>query len=241
MLKFAFFDVDETLVCLKSMLSFQEFWCATYGTPCECRIFRAEMRKLRLGRASREVMNRRYYAHFAGRSVASVRDCAVEWFRRVERDIPNLFNPGIVARLLAHRNAGEEPVLVSGSFPDILAPVAARLGVTHVLCTRLVTAQGQYTGEIRLPQMIGAGKARAVRDFLFASGTRAAECYAYGDDISDRFMLAAVGHPVAIAGHAAMESHAKQKAWPIIDPVDGNAVRSPARPPVASGRNLTDP
>ena len=40
---YAFFDVDDTLINVKSMFSFQEFWYAMYGDDAERPAFEEEM------------------------------------------------------------------------------------------------------------------------------------------------------------------------------------------------------
>jgi phosphoserine phosphatase len=77
---------------------------------------------------------------------------------------------------------------------------------------------GHYTGVIHPPQTIGQGKADAVRDFLAKMGYAAADCHAYGDDISDLPMLDAVGHPVVVAGGRGLATHAASVGWPVLSP-----------------------
>lgn len=216
---YAFFDVDGTLISLKSMFSFQDYWYATYdGSPRKRAAFEAEMAGLRNGGASREEMNRRYYAHFAGRPVEAVERAAVRWFDHVLRRTDDLFHPKVVARLLSHHAQGIEPVFVSGSFPAILGPIAERLGVRHILATEMEAKDGIYTGAIHA-QTIGDGKAVAMAAFLEGKAVAANDCHAYGDDISDLPMLQAVGGPAAVRGDHRLESHARRVGWEVLSPV----------------------
>lgn len=214
---YAFFDVDGTLISLKSMLSFQEYWYATKGSARERALFEADMARLiRMG-ASREVLNRRYYTHFAGRSVKAVGQAAAEWFTHIERSAANdLYHPAVVRRLKRHAAHGVRPVLVSGSFPQILAPIADRLGVEHVLATVMEVRDGHYTGRI-LRQTIGDGKVHAIGGFLDQRAELAADSHAYGDDISDLPMLDVVGHPVAVRGDDRLTDHARRTGWEVLE------------------------
>lgn len=223
---FAFFDVDDTLISVKSMFSFQDFWYRRTGDEEGRAAFESEMRALlKDPNASWEAANRRYYAHFAGRKVADVEACGRDWFAELEASVKGLFLDAVVHRLRAHRDRGEEPVFVSGSFPAVLAPVADRLGVSHMLAIRMAESDGVYTGEILPPQTIGDGKAAAVQAFLDERGIDPERCHAYGDDISDVPMLSLVGYPTVIrGGRAAMEVHARNEGWPIIDPREGALV-----------------
>jgi phosphoserine phosphatase len=100
---------------------------------------------------------------------------------------------------------------------EILEPLARELGVVHCLATRLEEHEGRYTGEIEGLQMIGQGKADAVRAFLATRGARAAECFAYGDHHTDVPMLEAVGHPVAVIGDPRLAEHARRERWEVLD------------------------
>ena len=43
------------------------------------------------------------------------------------------------------------------------------------------------------------------------------KCYAYSDSASDLPMMSAVGHPVAVNPDGALERHARQHGWPVVD------------------------
>lgn len=215
---YAFFDVDDTLIDVKSMFSFQDYWFDQTGDAEGRRAFLTEMDDLRAADAPWETLNRRYYAHFAGRSVAATAVCAQAWFAALERDHSRLYHAAVVAELQALQNQGVEAVFVSGSFPELLAPAAARLGVRHILATTMEVEGGRFTGAILPPQTIGEGKATAVRTFLAARGVPAAVCCAYGDDISDAPMLEAVGHPTAVSGGRRLQAYAESRGWRIMAP-----------------------
>ena len=216
---FSFFDVDDTLINIKSVFSFQVFWYDSTGDETEREAFNAEMSQLKADDAPRELMNTRYYSYFAGREVAKVEELGEAWFQKLEKEHSQLYQTAIVARMEEHRRNGVEPVFVSGSFPAVLKPSARRLGVKHILATRMEVLDGVYTGRILPPQTIGDGKATAVRMFLEAVGVDASSCYAYGDDISDRQMLAAVGYPYVVAGGRGLEDYARENDWPILHPL----------------------
>jgi len=220
---YAFFDVDDTLITIKSLLRFQEFWYDWAGDEAGRKAYIDEIQELIAQDAPWEFVNRRYYAHFAGRSIADVRRCVAVWFAKTERSLEErdqrLFHAAIVNRLQQHRQAGVEPVFVSGSFMLLLEPIAHRLHVNHVLGIQQQAVDGHLTGHILPPQTIGQGKADAVLDFLHSRAVKAEDCYAYGDDISDAPMLSCVGHPFAVRGGRRLEAYAVEQGWPVIDPV----------------------
>ncbi|MCW7539298.1 HAD-IB family hydrolase [Aquabacterium sp. A7-Y] len=212
--RYAFFDVDDTLISIKSMFDFFPCWCAERGTPELLRDFEAAFAQARAEGQPREALNRLYYRFFRGALLGDLITAGQDWFRRRFVQHPPPYIERTVARLKGHRDQGVAPVFVSGSMRPLLHPLADQLGVEHCLCTRLVLdGQGRLTGEIASPQTIGRGKADALRAFLQAQQARAGDCYAYGDDISDLAMLEAVGMPVAVGPAADLALLAWQRGW----------------------------
>lgn len=215
---YAFFDVDGTLLRLKSMFSFHDFWYQRWiGLDSGIRVEEYEdvtaiLRALVESGAQRELINRRFYEFFSGRSVHEVGRCAQAWARTVVAD-PRLFVTEVIDELDALRAKGVEPVFVSGSFVEVLTPIAEHLNVSHILATRLLHDDKTYTGRFRAPQTIGEGKALAIGEFLSERSCPQSDCWAFGDDISDVSMLEAVGHPVAVIGDNALSSIARARGW----------------------------
>jgi len=214
----AFFDVDDTLISVKSMLSFQDFWYEQTGDAEGQNAYRRDLEKHWHPDASWAFLNRLYYRHFAGRSEREVNELGVEWLARARAESASFYHPRPLEELRAHQREGRAVVFVSGSFPALLQPIARELGVEHVLATQLEVAEGCYTGEILPPQTIGEGKVTAIRTFLDAHGLAADQCYAYGDDISDFPMLEAVGRPTVVTGGRDLEARARSLGWRTIAP-----------------------
>lgn len=216
--RFAFFDVDDTLISAKSMFSFQDFWYAQPGLQDEAQLFQTHMARLRADGATREELNYAYYTHFTGRRPEEVEAVAAAWFQDLRERTPDLLHMPVVERLKQHQSDGVPAVFVSGSFPALLAPCAALLDVEYMLCTNMEISGGLFSGKILPPQTIGAGKATAIRSFLEEQDARSEDCFAYGDDISDLSMLQAVGTAVAIGGHPGLEKAASENGWEILSP-----------------------
>jgi HAD superfamily hydrolase (TIGR01490 family) len=215
---YAFFDVDDTLVNVKTMFSFQDFWYTEYDDNDGRSRFEQDMNARHSPDASWEDLHLCYYRHFKGREVAAVSACAERWFSALLKKRTGLFCDNVISELRQHQVAGREPVFVSGSFPALLNPIARRLGVTNLLATKMEVKHQQYTGEIIPPQTIGAGKAHAIQSFLRHKHCDAGRCFAYGDDISDTAMLSAVGNPVVITGGRGLEQIAAEKSWRLLKP-----------------------
>lgn len=196
-----FADVDETLINCKSMFDFLDHYLTgRYGDEGAGRA--AGVRADLLGRAARGVpraaTNRTYYRAFAGEDAARVARWGETWF--AERSAQDGFWIAPTARALArHVAAGAALVLVSGSFPALLDPVAQAVGAAHVVCTTPEVRDGILTGALAAAPVIGEGKRHAVRSLLARYPEVVTDdCFAYGDHASDLPMLAEVGHPVVV-------------------------------------------
>ena len=64
--------------------------------------------------------------------------------------------------------------------------------------------------------MFGEAKGRAVREMAAEKGFDLAQCYAYGDSVSDQWMLEAVGRPVAVNASWRLKTLACRKSWPAL-------------------------
>lgn len=221
--RFAFFDVDDTLIRTKSMFSFFQHWCEDWvRDPTLLATFKAHFEAAFSGDAPREELNRDYYHFLAGAEPRLLAKAGERWARSViDQD---LFYAPTVAQLRDRVHHGTIPVFVSGSFNEVLKPIASHLGVRHILATRMqLGPEGFYTGEIHTPQTIGTGKALAIETFLSEQGSIAADCWAFGDDISDLPMLECVGHPVAVGSNTDLTKIAKTRDWLTLDLADSEA------------------
>lgn len=216
--EYVFFDVDDTLIALKSMLSFQSFWYQNTGDTEGQAAYEDDLRRHWQPDACWAFLNRLYYRHYRGRDPKEVSRLGRAWFQRMRGAHPAFYHPRPVAELREHQRAGRTVVFVSGSFPALLESIAEELQVRYVLSTRLEVRNGVYTGELLPPQTIGEGKVRAMAQFLGERGGLAERCFAYGDDISDLAMLEAVGRPTVVRGGRALEAQAERRGWRVIAP-----------------------
>ncbi len=220
---FAFFDVDDTLLAVKSMFDFYRHLCLDeWRDPQRLLDFEEEFRRLRAAGTEREALNSHYYTHFKGLTARELVILAERWWLSLNVLRPALFFPETVERLRAHRRDGVTPVFVSGSCAALLAPVGRALGVEHFLAAPLLAdAEGRFTGALGTPQTIGEGKRHAAEAFLAERGADPAASFAYGDDLSDAPLLSAVGHPVAVGRGTPLTALAAERGWavlPIGDP-----------------------
>lgn len=207
----AFFDVDETLISIKSMFRFLEFYLTrrgagpeTYQRLCD------ELRSMAAAGRPREEINRAYYRCYAGESAKELAKAGADWIA------DEVHRPGLLLDAAAEhagfRAMGTPTVLLSGSFFACLDPIANLLGATEAYGTPVVIRRGTLTGAVVAP-MIGQAKARKVREVSARRGYRPSRCLAYGDHPSDLPMLTTVGDAVVVGEHPVMLAAAREHEW----------------------------
>jgi len=211
----AFFDVDETLINIKSMFDFYDFWCRENNQDDHLQRYMSRFRTDVKNGVPRETLNREYYRQFKDVSWRYLEEMGEKWFKRKMEN--SFFIESAVSALKKHQSQNMYTVFISGSMLPILSPIAKYLGVTDVLCAPvIINGAGELTGEIGLPQTIGTGKKDALMTFCREKEIYPADCYAYGDDLSDIPMLEAVGYPVCVGERSALNRYATEKNWHII-------------------------
>ena len=140
----------------------------------------------------------------------------------VVRDaLATVIEPAVYAEALdlieAHHRAGHDVVVVSASSTEMVEPTAALVGADRAIATRMeVDIEGRFTGRIERSLLHGA-KADALVADASAHRIDLARSWAYSDSISDRPMLEAVGHPVAVNPDRDLRRLAAAQGWPVRD------------------------
>ncbi|BDI22507.1 HAD family phosphatase [Herbiconiux sp. L3-i23] len=125
--------------------------------------------------------------------------------------------PKSVALARQHIADGHEVWLLSAT-PQVLAGlIAERLGLTGAVGTRLIEADGHYTGEIDGSVMHGAAKAVVAAQLAERAGVAPADCFAYSDSHNDLPLLGFAGHPTAVNPDRALRAHAVAAGWPLLE------------------------
>ena len=114
-----------------------------------------------------------------------------------------------------HQEFGRDVVIVSSSAEDVVRPIAAELGVTDVVATRLQVVDGTYTGGIDF-YAYGAAKAERISEMARERGYDLATCFGYSDSVTDLPMLSSVGRPHAVNPDRALLAHAEANGWPVL-------------------------
>ncbi len=209
----AFFDLDKTVIAKSSTLAFSKpfYRGGLVNRRAVLKSSFAQFVYLLQG-ADEDSMDRmRDYlkALCAGWPVETVNAIVAE-------TLHELIDPMVYAEAVAlfdeHHAAGRDVVIVSSSGEEVVGPIGAMLGVDHVIATRMVVADGRYTGDIDF-YAYGPGKAEAVRALADERGYDLGQSWAYSDSFTDLPMLEAVGNPVAVNPDKALRRHAAEVGW----------------------------
>jgi phosphoserine phosphatase len=87
--------------------------------------------------------------------------------------------------------------IVSGGFAQVIAPLAAELGIGYVAANSLEISAGKLTGRLSGPVIDRAAKADALRRFAADAGVPLSQTVAVGDGANDLDMIAAAGLGIA--------------------------------------------
>ncbi|MGD6978824.1 MULTISPECIES: phosphoserine phosphatase SerB [Citricoccus] len=110
--------------------------------------------------------------------------------------------------ITAFRDAGWEVCAVSGGFTQVLAPLAADLGLTRYRANDLEIVDGRLTGRVTGAVVDSAVKAQMLRAWSTEAGVDPAGVIAVGDGANDIDMLQAAGLAVAFCAKPALRPHA---------------------------------
>lgn len=118
--------------------------------------------------------------------------------------------------LAEHRAEGRLLVLATTTPHDVIAPLAERLGMDHVIATRYHNDGETYDGTIDGEFVWGKGKAREVRHWAEAEQIDLSASYGYSDSYYDVPLLSIVGHPYAVNPDPRLAVIAPLRRWPIV-------------------------
>jgi HAD superfamily hydrolase (TIGR01490 family) len=211
----AFFDLDKTVIAKSSTLAFGRpfFQGGLINRRSALKTAYAQF-VFSLAGADAEQMERlraQVSAMCTGWDVATVHDIVRETLHEI---VDPLVYAEAADLIEEHRAAGREIVIVSSSGAEVVEPIGAMLGADRVVATRMVIADGRYTGEIDY-YAYGENKAAAMRQVAAEGGYELADCYAYSDSVTDLPMLSAVGHPTAVNPDRGLRRAALERGWPV--------------------------
>jgi len=124
--------------------------------------------------------------------------------------------PAILDSLDVQRKAGAAVVLLTSATEAVSRPVAQHLKMDDLICTDLEEENGFYTGKTVGRLVYGKEKEVRMLAWCREHGFNPQEAYYYGDSFMDRYVMEAVGYPVAVDPDSRLLKLAVQKNWSIL-------------------------
>ncbi len=136
-----------------------------------------------------------------------------------KNDLIGRIYPEARALIQLHRKLGETIVIISSATQFQVGPIAAELGIEHVLCTELAVSPGEssgrLTGMLAGPPCYGEGKLHRALEFAEQLGVPLSTCTFYTDGIEDLPLLEAVGQPRPLNPDKHLSAVAAEQGWPV--------------------------
>jgi HAD superfamily hydrolase (TIGR01490 family) len=162
---------------------------------------------------------KRMMVQFRGQRERELEEQANLWFDEM---VARTIYPEAEELVRKHEAAGHVIAIVSGATKFVVRPLARRLGIEHLLYTRLEVEDGCFTGRVIEPICFEEGKIYWLQQFTEEHGIDLARSYFYTDSITDLPLLDLVGHPVATNPDPLLYRTAVKRRWPVrfFDPPD---------------------
>ncbi|RBM18927.1 HAD family phosphatase [Streptomyces sp. PT12] len=212
----AFFDLDKTVIAKSSALTFSRpfYQGGLINRRTVLRSAYAQFVFLIGGADHDQTERMREYlsALCRGWNVRQVKEIVAETLHQV---IDPIIYDEAASLIEQHHAAGRDVVIVSSSGAEVVEPIGELLGADRVVATRMVVADGCYTGEVEY-YAYGPAKAEAIAELAISEGYDLDRCYAYSDSVTDIPMLEAVGHPHAVNPDRVMRREAAARGWPVL-------------------------
>lgn len=134
-----------------------------------------------------------------------------------EAIVPRLY-PEMVAEMRRHQEEGRRCVVITTGMEPLVRKVLDQVDPSiDLIGCRLLERKGKLTGRVEGP-LFGLDKANILDAYCRALAVDRASCWAYSDHWSDKQMLEAVGHPVAVNPRGRLTRLARKKGWTVLRP-----------------------
>ncbi len=209
----AFFDMDKTLIAENSGSLFMKYryergeisrWELLAGLAA---YLRYKVGLLDINAWTADAMRQ-----FKGQSERTLTREANVWFREM---VAETVYPEAEELVRHHQKEGHVVAIVSGATKFVVRPLAARLGIKHILYTRLEVETGRFTGRVVEPICFEEGKIYWLQHLVEQQRIDLARSYFYTDSITDLPLLELVGHPVVTNPDPRLYRVAASRRWPV--------------------------
>ncbi len=209
----AFFDMDRTLLRCNTGTRWIQY-AVRRGDLSAWKALRAAtwLARYKLAILDMEAVTAIAAADMKGGSEHEVAEVTRKW---LEREILDEVAPLAREAVARHREQGHVLAILSSSTRYVTEPLAAHLGIEHVLCTRLIVEDGRFSGTHVKPTCYGDGKVHWAERFAAEHDIDLDASWFYTDSYSDLPMLERVGERRVVNPDTRLRRHARRQGWDI--------------------------
>jgi putative phosphoserine phosphatase/1-acylglycerol-3-phosphate O-acyltransferase len=210
----AFYDLDHTILDGNSATHLvQEAHNRGVMTERQYRlaVWLSILYKLNIGEPIK--MINRMLSWLTGLQEASIMKLSQEIFDQI---IKETIRPEILETIREHRAKKAAVILLSSATTPICLPVTRFMELDDVICTQLESENGILTGHTRGKLVYGPEKKVRMLAYCREKEYDPREAWYYGDSHTDRYVMEAVGYPVAVSPDKRLLKIAKRNKWPIL-------------------------
>ena len=218
-MKLALFDLDHTLLPIDSDYSWGEYtldigWC----DPAHFKTRNDEF----FAQYQAGALDVHAYVRFATEAIRLRGRAAAEAAREdFMRDVIRpAIRPEALALVQAHREAGDQLVMVTATNEFVTRPIADLFGIEALVAVELARDEtGWITGEIEGVPTMREGKVTRMGQWLAERGLdwSRVEATFYSDSPNDLPLLERVRHPVATNPDPRLRRVALERGWRVLD------------------------
>jgi len=214
-LTLAIFDLDNTLLAGDSDHAWGEFLV-------EEGIVDAEEYRRANDRFYQEYLNGEldilHYLQFALRPLAQhgMEDLLAWRERFMDKKVRPMLQDKAFQLLEEHRDQGHTLMIITATNRFVTEPIAARLGIEHLIATDPELLNGRYTGGVAGVPSFQDGKVTRLDDWLQSRNETLEGAWFYSDSHNDVPLLEKVDHPVAVDPDPKLERLALAKGWKVM-------------------------
>ncbi|TSC55089.1 MAG: HAD-superfamily hydrolase [Parcubacteria group bacterium LiPW_30] len=211
----AIFDIDRTLIKGQSQEALLKFiYKKGYIKNCYYIkiIFWFVLYKLHIVKNPKKIMEYAFSV-FGGKSEQEVKEIINEFFNE---DLKGRFYGDGIKLVNELKDKRFRIILISNAVDVLVEKIAEYLAVNDFRGTTLEVKDGKLTGKIEGPIVYGVEKSNIVKKYISDNNIELDNVYAYGDHISDVFMLELAKHPFVVNPSNNLRNIAVKRNWPIL-------------------------
>jgi len=209
----AFFDLDQTLFAGFSATAFTRDQLASGRlSPRDLADSLRATFSFALGRTGFSTFVSATSAVYRGMAESVLEEAGKHTF---EKHLVTQIYPESRALVVAHQEMGHTVAIITSATRYQAEPVAAELGIDHLLYTELGVENGILTGKVVRPTCYGEGKAIAGRSLAAKYDLDLEQTYFYSDSHEDLPLFELVGRPRPLNPNRKLAQIAKERQWPV--------------------------